>query len=101
MLTFSLSQGVIDFSNSKFSRDLAAIVVVASNGVENLQMDPVSALGNLPHIFGTWSTSSLSMKGPKGLNVGKIMRKKELYKGNLFAKKTILSSSRKSSHLRF
>ena len=80
----------IDFSNSKFSRDLAAIVVVASNGVENLQMDPVSALGNLPHIFGTWSTSSLSMKGPKGLNVGKIMTKKELYKGNLFAKKTIL-----------
>ena len=53
-------------------------------------MDPVSALGNLPHIFGTWSTSSLSMKGPKGLNVGKIMTKKELYKGNLFAKKTIL-----------
>ena len=48
-------------------------------------------LGNLPDLFGTWVVETqITFIGPKEVLHGKILTRKELYRGQVFAKYTLL-----------
>ena len=70
-------------------RDLAAVAVMTLYGIENLQKLHLP-LGNLPSLFGTWVVETQSLTKPKEDLHGKILTRKELYRGQVFAKHTLL-----------